>query len=630
MEQQGSELSTRLATTVEDWKHEVGTAQQALVAQFDTSNRQLGRLLQVLTARQEQATALAAAREELARLRATQPANALPPGSVTDYGAPLSPETEAMGRDLAKLMEKLAATVRAWTAEVTQAHVTVNAQIQRMGNTLDALMAAMEPRESHAAVDPQLTEAVNSLREELAALRDTEARRETEAGALRAENDELKERIAVAETTCQAAEARADEADAALGTATTKLEETEKTARELQKQVDEARAAADAAAAERDRLRVTLREHEEVVTTLESQVSELMHARRAVDSPPPPEERTNPEKDFEDLHLELETMKAEARVAQDENARLELELRELKAALTEREAALEEAQSRAAQFEARADHSLAQAEAARECREQLNTAESWIEELERQVAELSGAKETPTANAAEEIGRLEAELAEKEQRIAALERRVIEAQGRNSTSPATLDAFLDSLEDVEATDTTAREDEAALMETVLALLPESEAADHAPGSPEGDESRMRLGQVLIEAGAITEEELQVALLEKQQRPDIPLGTLLLNHGYISEEGLAEALARQLGLAMADPTKESIDPAAAACGERGLCTWHVCVPLRIEEGKLITAMSNPLDEEAMVRLGQRAGMEVVPVVATASRILTAIEQAYGVF
>ena len=60
--------------------------------------------------------------------------------------------------------------------------------------------------------------------------------------------------------------------------------------------------------------------------------------------------------------------------------------------------------------------------------------------------------------------------------------------------------------------------------------------------------KKRLGDLLVEAGVITEEQLQKALdLQKGERKGTRLGNLLVDLGYTSDKKIVKALEQQLGI-----------------------------------------------------------------------------------
>ena len=73
------------------------------------------------------------------------------------------------------------------------------------------------------------------------------------------------------------------------------------------------------------------------------------------------------------------------------------------------------------------------------------------------------------------------------------------------------------------------------------------------------QERKRLGDLLVEAGLITESQLAEALREKA--PGQKLGDALLQRGYITEQQLIEALEFQLGIPHVSLYRYPIDPKA---------------------------------------------------------------------
>ena len=56
--------------------------------------------------------------------------------------------------------------------------------------------------------------------------------------------------------------------------------------------------------------------------------------------------------------------------------------------------------------------------------------------------------------------------------------------------------------------------------------------------------KIRLGDLLIQQGLLTDEQLKLAL-DEQKRSGRKLGRIFVDSGYVTEEGISKALARQL-------------------------------------------------------------------------------------
>lgn len=139
--------------------------------------------------------------------------------------------------------------------------------------------------------------------------------------------------------------------------------------------------------------------------------------------------------------------------------------------------------------------------------------------------------------------------------------------------------------------------------------------------------RKRFGEILIEAGLLTEENLQKALL-RQQGSYCRLGLILEQMGVITERETALVLARQFRLeTVSKIASQSIpDEVLALVGVDSALAKFI-FPLKIVGKSLFLAMSNPLDMETIENLSFRTGLTVVPQVTTATEIQAAIQAHY---
>ena len=118
-------------------------------------------------------------------------------------------------------------------------------------------------------------------------------------------------------------------------------------------------------------------------------------------------------------------------------------------------------------------------------------------------------------------------------------------------------------------------------------------------------NRPKLGEVMLEIGAIDPEELLDALQRQQENPEGPgavrLGEVLLELGSIDEMALAAALAQQFGIPLADlreavPEQRAIDLVGECLSRK-----HTVIPLREDAGRIFLAIADPLDTKAIEEL-----------------------------
>lgn len=137
----------------------------------------------------------------------------------------------------------------------------------------------------------------------------------------------------------------------------------------------------------------------------------------------------------------------------------------------------------------------------------------------------------------------------------------------------------------------------------------------------------RLGELLIAAGTITEEELNRGLaLQKGTKER--LGTVLIKNGIITEDNLIEALQMQLGIEFIDLTKVNIPIEMAQAVPKNIAKQYQVVPVKIVKGELYLAMSDPLNFYAIEEVRKAVRKKVVPMVATVSAVEHAIQVLYG--
>src|SRR5258706_3060633 len=110
-------------------------------------------------------------------------------------------------------------------------------------------------------------------------------------------------------------------------------------------------------------------------------------------------------------------------------------------------------------------------------------------------------------------------------------------------------------------------------------------------SPANPQAKRHLGQILIDQGILTEDQLRIALLE-QTKQHIPVGRLLVQLGFVSEATLRDALSEKLGLQAVDLSRIIVDPAALKLGPRGMGRRYPVFPVALDrqQKKFIVALA----------------------------------------
>ena len=172
-------------------------------------------------------------------------------------------------------------------------------------------------------------------------------------------------------------------------------------------------------------------------------------------------------------------------------------------------------------------------------------------------------------------------------------------------------------------------DVVAEAESEVVEEPESEPEEGAepsrePGEPGPPRDRRiggmgaRIGRILLSEGKLTTEQLDEALaIQRENRGE--LGNILLSIGYADNTDLARALATRLRLDFLELGENDVEAGVLGLVDRKVLRRHGAVPLRITDGRLLVAMSDPTNIYALEDLMMISGYPVTPVVALEEEI-----------
>ena len=138
--------------------------------------------------------------------------------------------------------------------------------------------------------------------------------------------------------------------------------------------------------------------------------------------------------------------------------------------------------------------------------------------------------------------------------------------------------------------------------------------------------RKKIGECLIQAGLISETDLQIALAEHKRTGD-RLGTVLVRMNLASEKQIAKALAHQLGFAYVNLAENPPDAMAVVLIPKDVSIKRVCIATGLEKNLLTVAMADPLLFSLVQDLEFQTGYRIRQVVATSAEILDAIQTCY---
>ncbi|MBP5604863.1 MAG: Flp pilus assembly complex ATPase component TadA [Ruminiclostridium sp.] len=136
-----------------------------------------------------------------------------------------------------------------------------------------------------------------------------------------------------------------------------------------------------------------------------------------------------------------------------------------------------------------------------------------------------------------------------------------------------------------------------------------------------------IGQILLESGYITRQDLENALV-KQKETGKRLGDMLFELGYVSETQLAQALSQRLKVPYIDLTTTKIETEAVKKIPEAVARKNCVLAYRIHNGRLYVATNDPVNFYIFEELKIQTGMEINAQLATKSSINEAIGRVYS--
>lgn len=141
---------------------------------------------------------------------------------------------------------------------------------------------------------------------------------------------------------------------------------------------------------------------------------------------------------------------------------------------------------------------------------------------------------------------------------------------------------------------------------------------------------MRIGDILMAEGVITQEQLDKAL-ESQKIKKRRLGEILVSDGYITDDIMADALCHQMGYDRANLQDSRIPDDLISMFDVELLKKYTAIPYCYDDRNvniIRVAMADPMDMLAIDDLSMVTNRMIDPMVATPGEIMVAIDKYYG--
>jgi type IV pilus assembly protein PilB len=142
-----------------------------------------------------------------------------------------------------------------------------------------------------------------------------------------------------------------------------------------------------------------------------------------------------------------------------------------------------------------------------------------------------------------------------------------------------------------------------------------------------DSMKMRLGEMLVDEGIITPEQLQEALQEQKTKGG-RLEMILITRGYVTQDVIMAFVGTQLGIPHVSLTEMTIPADVIAAVPDSIAVNHCLIPVYMKDKKLTVAMADPLNVFAIDDVKMMTGFDVEPAIASEADIKAMHTKYYG--
>ncbi len=139
--------------------------------------------------------------------------------------------------------------------------------------------------------------------------------------------------------------------------------------------------------------------------------------------------------------------------------------------------------------------------------------------------------------------------------------------------------------------------------------------------------RIRLGEMLVNAGLLTEENLKFAL-SQHKKAGLKLGEYLIRESMVKETQVIDLISRQMKIKKYKPEDYPMDMALANYLSAEDAVKFKAVPIEVRHNLLRVAMADPMDINALDSIEITVNMEVEPVVCSEQDVNQLISALYG--
>ncbi|HHX18032.1 MAG TPA: Flp pilus assembly complex ATPase component TadA [Clostridium sp.] len=145
--------------------------------------------------------------------------------------------------------------------------------------------------------------------------------------------------------------------------------------------------------------------------------------------------------------------------------------------------------------------------------------------------------------------------------------------------------------------------------------------------PESGIFKDKIGNLLVKSGVITQEQLDTALSIQVKKGGL-IGKIMVKEGYLDTKSLYEFLQKQMGVEFIDLEDIEIEESIINLVTRNIAKMHKLIPVKISNGSLKVAMSDPMNIFSIDDLRLTTGHNIIPCLADEEQIMVMLDKYYG--
>ena len=138
--------------------------------------------------------------------------------------------------------------------------------------------------------------------------------------------------------------------------------------------------------------------------------------------------------------------------------------------------------------------------------------------------------------------------------------------------------------------------------------------------------RKRLGEILVDQGFLTEDQIQQCL-EEQKRSGKQIGKLFVEKGFIDEQKLLDVISAQIDVQRVILENLTLEPAIVKLVPQEMARSYKVIPVYERDNVLTVAMSDPSNLRTLDHIKFKTGRDVEPMLATEKEIVAALDRVY---